>query len=95
MNKVSVSEAFCYYISMESHENISPEISENGSFLLLVPADLVNTPDWLNLKAEQDGFKVKPEYHVTVVDQDLASKIYDSGHIAIVQSLFSSSVWTL
>lgn len=77
------------------HKIISSENSENGSFLLDVPVNIVDVPSWLMEKAKHEGFKAKLEYHVTVIGLDLASMITESGLEDEVRSLIDSFSWTL
>lgn len=80
---------------MNLHKVISSQNSENGSFLLDIPLNIVGIPGWLVTKANLENFKAKSEYHVTVIGLDLASKIKELGLNEKVRSLINSFEWSV
>jgi len=69
--------------------------SENGSLLLDVPRELVQIPEWLSVFGTTSGFKLKDEYHVTVIGLELAEYIQKHGKNSQVESLIDDFAWTI
>lgn len=69
--------------------------SEDGSFLLDVPVEIIEIPSWLNDLSNKQRYKPKEEYHVTVIGLDMATTIHTLGKTNDVQALISRFSWTI
>ena len=75
------------------HTILPSKESVNNLLLLDVPTDMVTIPSWIQMKAKNEGYRAKNEYHITVIGTDLSEQITEQGLSNAVQELIAKTQW--